>query len=88
MTVEKIESFVNNLSNLAEKYEMSTSLQEAVSRCKLAIAMYRMSDKYVDNVYSWFNQVWQQSYVYYKQHEKSYRKSELFNYLNSIFQGV
>ena len=48
--VSKIENFVDRLESLAGAYELSESFRKAISRCKLSITMYKMSDKYADEV--------------------------------------
>lgn len=85
MTVDEIEAFVNKLRALAGDKETSPALRDAISRCRLAISMYRMSPSKENDVHIWFNQVWLQSYDFYKVHEKSYKKSPLFNYLYTVF---
>lgn len=89
LEIKKIEDFVNKLDSLAEKYEMTDSFRKAVSHCRLAIAMYKMSSDYEGNVYNYFNQVWQHTQDYWNNHQKSYRKTLLFHYINNVItQGI
>lgn len=82
--VSKIENFVDRLESLAGAYELSESFRKAISRCKLSITMYKMSDKYADEVYKSFGNVWGQANLHYQWHEHAYRKSPLVNYLGEV----